>query len=143
MAGDPETGEPQMGEPPTGAVPLPRAGVRSMVAPLRRVLVRRPAMSGDFAAADWRIPDPDLLERQHDQFFELLAGLGCEVEVAAAADGLVDATYVRDPGMVTGRGASCSRWPSQPGPAEPALLGTALEAAGVPVIGRLTAGRTR
>jgi hypothetical protein len=79
MAGDPETGEPQMGEPPTGAVPLPRAGVRSMVSPLRRVLVRRPAVSGNSAAADWRIPDPDLLERQHDQFFELLAGLGCEV----------------------------------------------------------------
>ncbi len=139
MAGDPETGEPQMGEPPTGAVPLPRAGVRSMVSPLRRVLVRRPAVSGDFAAADWRIPDPDLLERQHDQFFELLASLGCEVEVAAAADGLVDATYVRDPGMVTGRGAILFQMAKPARTAEPALLGTALEAAGVPVIGRLTA----
>lgn len=33
-----------------------RFGVRSMVAPLRRVLLRSPATTGDFAAADWRIP---------------------------------------------------------------------------------------
>jgi len=37
-------------------------------------------------------------------FCELLATLGCEVEVAAALDGLVDATYIRDPGLVTQRG---------------------------------------
>ena len=32
----------------------PRYGVQSMVDPLRRVLIRRPATTGDFAAADWR-----------------------------------------------------------------------------------------
>src|SRR6266704_5310163 len=35
-------------------------GVRSMVAPLRRVLVRSPAVAGDFAGAAWRFPDPGL-----------------------------------------------------------------------------------
>lgn len=118
--------------------PEPRYGVRSMVAPLRRVLVRRPATTGDFAGADWRTPDPELLNRQHDQFCRLLADLGCDVEVAAAAEEMVDATYVRDPGMVTGRGAVLFQMAKPARAAEPPLLGTALEAAGVPVVGRLT-----
>jgi dimethylargininase len=113
-------------------------GVRSMSAPLRRVLVRRPALSGDFAGADWRIPDPALLLRQHEQFCDLLTGLGCEVTVAAAADGLVDATYVRDPGLMTARGAILFQMAKPARQAEPRLLGAALNAAGVPVLMRLT-----
>src|SRR5215469_5709250 len=80
-------------------------GVHSMFAPLRRVLVRRPVLAGDFEGADWRIPDPDLLARQHDRFAELLANLGCSVHVAPAVPDLVDAVYVRDPGLVMGTGA--------------------------------------
>ena len=41
----------------------PRFGVRSMSAPLRRVLLRRPSVTGDFAAADWRAPEAGLLVR--------------------------------------------------------------------------------
>jgi len=118
--------------------PEARYGVRSMVAPLRRVLVRRPATTGDFAGADWRTPDPELLDRQHDQFCQLLADLGCDVEVAAVAEEMVDATYVRDPGMVSSRGAVLFQMAKPARAAEPPLLGTALEAAGVPVVGRLT-----
>jgi N-dimethylarginine dimethylaminohydrolase len=109
-----------------------------MSAPLRRVLLRRPSVTGDFAAADWRPPDPGLLARQHEAFGQLLADLGCEVEVAPAADGLVDATYVRDPGLVTGAGAVLFQMAKPARVAEPALLGAALEAAGVPVVARLT-----
>lgn len=119
--------------------PYARYGVRSMVAPLRRVLVRRPATTGDFAGADWRRPDPELLDRQHDQFCQLLTDLGCDVEVAAAADNMVDATYVRDPGMVTGRGAVLFQMAKPARAEEPPLLGTALEAAGVPVVAELSA----
>jgi dimethylargininase len=115
-----------------------RYGVRSMVAPLRRVLVRRPATTGDFAGADWRTPDPELLVRQHDQFCQLLADLGCDVEVAAAADEMVDATYVRDAGLVTGCGAVLFQMAKPARADEPALLGTALEAAGVPVTAELS-----
>jgi dimethylargininase len=118
--------------------PRPRFGVRSMAAPLRRVLVRRPATTGDFTGADWRTPDPELLGRQHDQFCELLADLGCDVEIAAAADEMVDATYVRDPGMVTGRGAVLFQMAKPARAHEPPLLGTALEAAGVPVVAELS-----
>jgi dimethylargininase len=113
-------------------------GVRSMTAPLRRVLLRRPSVTGDFAAAGWRPPDGELLRRQHDRLGQLLADLGCEVEVAGAVDGLVDATYVRDPGLVTGRGAVLFQMAKPARRAEPDHLGVALEAAGVPVTARLT-----
>ncbi len=116
----------------------PRFGVRSMVAPLRRVLLRSPATSGAFAAANWRRPDPVLLARQHELLCQLLTDLGCEVELAAAADGMVDATYVRDAGLVTGRGAVLFQMAKPVRAAEPALLGVALEAAGVPVSAELT-----
>lgn len=116
----------------------PRFGVRSMSAPLRRVLLRRPSVTGDFAAADWRAPDTGLLARQHEAFGQLLAEAGCEVEIAPAADGLVDATYVRDPGLVTGAGAVLFQMNKPARAAEPALLGTALTTAGVPVAAQLT-----
>jgi dimethylargininase len=117
--------------------PTPRYGVSSMCSPLRRVLVRRPATAGDFAAADWRQPDPGLLMAQHEAFCELLAGLGCEVEVTAALDGLVDATYIRDPGLITARGGVVFQMAKPARRDEPGHLGNALAAAGVPVVARL------
>lgn len=108
-----------------------------MSAPLRRVLLRRPSLTGDFLAADWRQPDPDALARQHDRFAELLTDLGCEVHVADALDGLIDACYTRDAGMVTGRGAILFQMAKPARKAEPEALGEALEGLGVPVIARL------
>jgi len=115
----------------------PRFGVRSMSAPLRRVLLRSPSVAGDFAAAQWRAPDPGLLARQHRAFGQLLTDLGCQVEVAPAVDGLVDATYVRDPGLVVGTGMVLFQMAKPARTAEPAHLGAAVEAAGVPVVARL------
>jgi dimethylargininase len=112
-------------------------GVRSMSAPLRRVLLRSPSVTGDFAVAQWRAPDPGLLTRQHQAFGQLLTDLGCQVEVAPAVEGLVDATYVRDPGLVTGAGAVLFQMAKPARMAEPAHLGTALQAVGVPVAARL------
>jgi dimethylargininase len=108
-----------------------------MSAPLRRVLLRRPSVTGDFAAAQWRAPDPGLLVRQHQRFGQLLSDLGCQVEVAPAVDGLVDATYVRDPGLVIGTGAVLFQMAKPARAAEPERLGVALAAAGVPVVARL------
>ena len=57
--------------------PTPGYGVRSMVAPLRRVAVRPPSRRGDYPAAHWAQPlDLDLLERQHAAFVALLERLG-------------------------------------------------------------------
>ena len=102
---------------PSGA----RYGVTSMVAPLKRVLVRRPALTGDWDGAGWRTPDPAALERQHEAFVELLDGLGAQVEVADALDGQVDAVYMHDPLIVSAAAAaSRSTWPSRPACASPA-----------------------
>jgi N-dimethylarginine dimethylaminohydrolase len=120
----------------------PACGVRSMVEPLRRVLIRRPATTGDFAAAQWRTPDPGRLVAEHEAFGELLAGLGCEVVVADPVEGMVDAVYVCDPVWVSGRGAIVLRSAKPARVGEGAAMVPDLEAAGVPVIGRLTGTAT-
>ena len=109
-----------------------------MTAALRRVLVSSPVPEGDFAAAGWREPDPALLERQHESFCELLDGLGCEVVVAPAPDGLVDAVFAYDPAFVTGAGTIMLQMAKPQRQGEPERLAAACEAAGVPVAGRLT-----
>ena len=112
-------------------------GVTSMTAPLRRVLVRKPATSGDWAGAAWRTPDPALLARQHEAFVELLDRLGPTVEVAPVLDGQVDSVYMHDPVMVTGRGAIPLRMAKPARRAEPAAMAAELEQLGVPVLGTL------
>ena len=112
-------------------------GVTSMTAPLRRVLVRRPATEGDWAAAGWQVPDPDALLRQHEAFCELLAGLGADVEVAEALPGQVDAVYMHDPLLVTARGAIPLRMRKPIRAREPGHAREELERLGVPVLGEL------
>jgi len=114
-------------------------GVTSMTAPLRRVLVRRPATTGDWAAAAWRTPDPGLLALQHEGFCELLGGLGVEVEVAAARDGQVDAVYMHDPMLLTGRGGIVLRMAKPARGREPAAAAAELERLGIPLLGSLEA----
>jgi N-dimethylarginine dimethylaminohydrolase len=115
-------------------------GVTSMTAPLRRVLVRRPATAGDWEGAGWRVPDPSALARQHEAFCELLAGLGAEVEVAEALDGLVDAVYMHDPLLMTARGGLPLRMRKPVRAAEPGHARAELERRGVPVLGELPEG---
>lgn len=112
----------------------------SMTAPLRRVLVRRPATAGDWDAAGWRVPDPAGLERQHEAFCALLAGLGAQVEVAPALDGLVDAVYMHDPLVMTPRGGIALRMRKPVRAAEPGHAAAELERLGVPVLGTLPEG---
>lgn len=107
-----------------------------MSAPLRRVLVRRPALSGDWAQAGWRAPDPVALDRQHEAFCALLDALGVQVEIAAPADGLVDAVYTHDPVMLTGAGAIPLRMRKPIRASEPELMTAELDRLGVPIVGR-------
>lgn len=120
----------------------PAYGVRSMSTPLRRVLVVRPTTDGDFAGAGWREPDTEALLREHDAFVELLDGLGAEVVVAEAPEGLVDACFAYDPVFVTGAGAIELRQRKPARADEPAFLVAEVEKAGVPVVGRLTGDAT-
>jgi N-dimethylarginine dimethylaminohydrolase len=110
-------------------------GVTSMIAPLQRVLVRRPATSGDWTGAAWRTPDPDLLARQHEDFCELLAGLGPRVEIAEALDGQVDAVYIHDPMVMTARGGIPLQMRKPARVREPRHAAEELERLGIPVLG--------
>jgi N-dimethylarginine dimethylaminohydrolase len=112
-------------------------GVTSMTAPLRRVLVRRPATRGDFAQAAWREPDPAELGRQHEAFCALLQDLGAEVEVADALDGQVDAVYMHDPLIMSGRGGIPLRMAKPMRTREPQAAAQELERLGIPVVGTI------
>jgi N-dimethylarginine dimethylaminohydrolase len=115
-------------------------GVRSMTAPLRRALLVRPTATGDFVAAGWRsTPDVDSLRAEHEAYAELLAGLGVELTVVDAPEGLVDACYACDPVFVTGAGSIELRMAKQARAAEPPLVTAELERLGVPTVGRLDA----
>ena len=113
-------------------------GVRSMTAPLHRVLTVRPTTTGDFAGAGWRTPDGAALLREHDGFVELLGSLGVEVVTAEAPDGMVDACFAYDPVFVTGSGAIELQMRKPARVDDPAFLIAEVEKAGVPVLGRLT-----
>ena len=118
---------------PSGA----RYGVTSMVAPLRRVLVRRPATTGDWDGAGWRTPDATKLERQHEAFVELLDGLGVEVEVADTLDGQVDSVYMHDPLIMSGRGGIPLNMAKPARMREPGHAQQEFERLDVPVLGTL------
>jgi N-dimethylarginine dimethylaminohydrolase len=113
-------------------------GVRSMTAPLRRVLLSTPVSSGDFDGAGWRArPDPERLRSEHEALAELLVELGVDVTVLPAAEGLVDSCYVYDPAFVTAAGAVALRLAKPARAGEPERLTAALELMGVPTAGRL------
>jgi N-dimethylarginine dimethylaminohydrolase len=114
-----------------------RYGVTSMVSPLKRVLVRRPATSGDWAGAGWRTPDPATLERQHAAFVELLDGLGVQIELADALDGQVDSVYMHDPLVMSGRGGIPLNMAKPARRREPAAARAEFERLGIPVVGTL------
>src|SRR3954454_5094813 len=115
---------------PSGA----RYGVTSMVAPLRRVLVRRPALSGDWAGAGWRTPDPVALERQHEAFVELLDGLGVEGEAADGLAGQGDSVYLHHPVILSARGAIPLQMPKPARMREPGHVAEELRRLDVPVL---------
>ena len=108
-----------------------------MTAPLRRVLVRRPATTGDWAGAGWRTPDPSLLAAQHEAFCALLGELGATVEIAGPLPGQVDAVYMHDSTVITRRGGIALRMAKPARRREPAAAAEELERLGVPLIGTL------
>jgi N-dimethylarginine dimethylaminohydrolase len=118
-------------------------GCQSMVAPLRRVLVRPPA-AGAWAAwkpYGWRAePDPGRLEAEHEAFREVLASAGTEVFVAQTPHALdPDAIYVYDPALVTDDGAVLLRPGKEGRRGEVDTMGADLVEAGVPIVARLEA----
>lgn len=116
----------------------PSFGVRSMIAPLRRAVLRVPATTGDFASAGWpKDPDPELMLRQHADFAAALRRLGVEVEVLPATDA-VDAVFAYDPVFITGRGLIVLNQLKPARAGEPPVLAADLNQLGVETIGELT-----
>jgi len=124
-----------------------RFGGQSMSAPLRRVLVRRPAppvSASEYGAFGYPRPvDHVAAERQHAAFAARLAEAGVEV-IQAGPDqpGLLDAIFAYDPSIITDAGAVLLR----PGKAlrhpEVALHEASYRDLGIPILGRIEAPGT-
>jgi dimethylargininase len=117
-------------------------GGQSMVAPLRRVIVRRPAPPAhedDFVRFGYPRPvDHERAAAEHGAFRALLEDAGAEVIIAGPdEDGLLDAIFTYDPSLTTDAGAILLR----PGKAvrlpEVALAERTYQDLGIPVIGRI------
>lgn len=116
-------------------------GAQRMTAPLRRVLVRSPQAADQSSWRDlgWRAePVAADLAAEHEAFCTVLEDAGAEVVHSDGDTGNLDAIYTFDPVLVTDEGALLLR-PGKPQRRnEPAALAPALEAAGVPIGGRLS-----
>jgi len=114
-------------------------GCQSMVAPLRRVLVRRPDEAfGDADPARWHYtarPDLEEARREHDALVELLRGAGAEViEHSEPQPDRADAIFVFDPALITDRGAIPLRMGKALRRGEEDALGRRLREIGVPLL---------
>lgn len=114
-------------------------GSQSMIAPLRRVLVRRPDEA--FARADperWHYKGRPILknaQQEHDGMVAIMRQAGVEVLYHDdALPGMSDAIYVHDPAIVTDRGAIILKMGKDLRRGEEAAMARRLEALGVPVI---------
>jgi N-dimethylarginine dimethylaminohydrolase len=125
----------------------PSYGVRSSVAELRRVAVRRPLTGGadvvaQYEAAHWQTPDLDRLVDQHAGFVATLRSLGSDVVELDPVEGLPDAVFVYDPVFVGPSGSIELQAAKAARQGEAKHLIEGLELAGVPTIGRLVGEAT-
>src|SRR5918993_5257261 len=122
-------------------------GGQSMVAPLKRVLVRKPAPpAAEERFADFGYPravDHDRTEQEHDAFRALLADAGAEVVVAGPDEtGLLDAIFAYDPSLMTDAGAVLLRPGKDLRLAEVGLAERTYAELGIPITGRIEAPGT-
>ena len=117
-------------------------GSQSMIAPLRKVLVKRPGRA--FAGADparWHYtaqPELNAARREHDAFVQILVEAGAEVFYHDEPQPeRADAIYVYDPAIVTDRGAIILRMGKEQRRGEEGPMALLLEELGVPVLATL------
>ncbi|HEV8577820.1 MAG TPA: arginine deiminase family protein [Thermoanaerobaculia bacterium] len=127
-------------------MPSPYGG-QTMVAPLRRVLVRRPDEA--FGGADpalWHYtsrPDLEEARREHDALVDLLLGAGAEViDHPEPQPDRADAIFVFDPALITDRGAVLLWMGKSLRRGEEEALGRRLQEIGVPVLASLQGDAT-
>jgi N-dimethylarginine dimethylaminohydrolase len=113
-------------------------GCQSMTGALRRVLVRAPERLETWRDCGWRgEPDAARIAEEHDAFCALLAGAGTEVVLTESPAASIDAIYTYDPALVSDAGAILLRPGKEIRRPEVEAMDADLEAAGVPVLGRL------
>jgi N-dimethylarginine dimethylaminohydrolase len=118
-------------------------GGQSMIAPLRRVLVKRPD-EGQREAEAWRefgyhhAPDVEAARREHDGLVRLLREAGAEVVYAQEPQPeRLDAIFVTDPGVITDAGAIVGRMGKPLRRGEEAALARELARLDIPILGTL------
>ena len=118
-------------------------GVNSMVAPLKRVVVKRPDQN--FAVSDpekWHYtskPNLEQAQKDHDTFTDILRNNGAEVIYHDKEQaGRADAIFVYDPVFVTPFGSIIFQVGKELRRGEEEPLGKKLESIGVPILGRLS-----
>lgn len=117
-------------------------GGQSMVAPLRRVLVRRPdaAFAVDDPAAWHYTSQPDLAgaQAEHDALAALLRGAGAEVLYHEQPQPeRADSIFVFDPALITDAGAVILSMGKELRRGEEAAMAQRFEALGIPVLATL------
>jgi dimethylargininase len=123
-------------------------GGHSMSAPLRRVMVRKPARPSGRAgeAAAFGYPnevDHDRTVAQHDAFTAILVGAGVEViEQGPDEDGLLDGIFAYDPSFMTDGGAILLRLGKDLRLPEVPNHEASYRALGIPILGRIEAPGT-
>jgi dimethylargininase len=122
-------------------------GGQSMVAPLRRVLVRKPAppaVEDEFIRFGYPRPvDHERTQSEHEAFRGLLAESGADVVIAGPDEtGLLDAIFAYDPSLMTDAGAVLLRPGKELRLAEVDLAERTYAELGIPIVGRIEAPGT-
>lgn len=122
-------------------------GGHSMIAPLRRVLVQRPAPSVSPTDAErfhyLHAVDDALAITEHEAFTTILVDAGIEVIVGQPApDGMLDSIFVYDSSYITDQGAILTRPGKELRRPEVDLARRAFEALDIPIIGEIEAPGT-
>lgn len=122
-------------------------GSQSMVAPLRRVVVKRPQEAfgaSERIAREWTelgftdAPDLARAAGEHERLVTLLRESGAEVlYLPESAGTTLDSLYVHDAGLVTDAGAVVFRTGKPQRRGEGPALGAALAGWGVPILGEV------
>lgn len=112
-------------------------GAQSMVAPLKKVLVRRP--TNDFGVEDYKKwhytgkPDVAKAQKEHDDFVEILKKENVEVFYhMERCPELADSIFVHDPALVTDQGAIILRMGKELRRGEEAAIEKTFNLLGIP-----------
>jgi N-dimethylarginine dimethylaminohydrolase len=127
-------------------------GSQSMVGPLTRVVLKRPAeafVSAEKIGREWQRlgftapPDLKKAEQEFSRLEEILRREGVEILYLPADERTtLDSIYTHDPVLITEAGAIILQMGKKERAGEPAAFEEALRSWGVPILGRLTGKAT-